>query len=117
MFNYELFPLHKVHNELLQTTAVSNVNSDCLYFELLRFPSIIGPWEDRILPQPAGERQTEEKESKNEKGKERERRQKTKCTKKLKSLSSGESLSGGFTHFLSDAPLEDRSEALSQQCC
>ncbi len=45
----------------LQTPTVSNVNSDCLYSELLRFPAIIGPWEDRILPQPAGERVTQSK--------------------------------------------------------
>lgn len=69
MFSLEPFPLHTTHNKL-QTPTVSNVNSDCLYSELLRFPSIIGPWEDRILPQPAGETHTEEKKrAKNEKGK------------------------------------------------
>lgn len=50
-----------MNSSKLQTPQVSNVNSDCLYSELLRFPSIIGPWEDRILPQPAGERETQRK--------------------------------------------------------
>lgn len=45
------------------------------------------------------------------KGKKREWRRK--CTKQLKSLSSGERLSGVFTRFLSDEPLEDKSEAFS----
>lgn len=96
----------------LQTPTVSNVNSDCLYSELLRFPSIIGPWEDRILPQPAGERHTQRgKREQNEKRNERQQRRR--CTKKLKSLPSGERLSGAFPRFLSDEPLEDKSEALS----
>lgn len=97
----------------LKPPTVSNVNSDCLYSELLRFPSIIGPREDKILPQQAGEREREReaKESTNEKRKERQQR--TKCAKKPKSLPSGERLSGVFTRFLSDEPLEDKSEALS----
>lgn len=99
------------YNEL-QTPTVSNVNSDCLYSELLRFPSIIDPWEDRILPQPAGETHTEGKESKKEK-KKRKAAEERECTKKLKSLPSGERLSGAFTRFLSDEPSEDKSEALS----
>lgn len=55
---------HTINSFKLRTTTAS-CNSNCLYSELLRFPSIVGPWEDRILPPPAGERQTEEKESKN----------------------------------------------------
>lgn len=64
---------HTINSFKLRSTTAS-CNSNCLYSELLRFPSIIGPWEDRILPPPAGERQTEEKESKNGK---RERGRKT----------------------------------------
>lgn len=41
------------------------------------------------------------------------RQQRKKYTKKLKSLPSGERLSGVFTRFLSDEPLEDKSLFLS----
>lgn len=69
----------------LKTPTVSN--SNCLYSELLRFASITGPWEDRILLLPAGETMihTEGRESENDKSKERQQRRN--CTKKLKSLS------------------------------
>lgn len=46
----------------------------------------------------------------------KERQQRRECTKKLKSLPSGERLSGAFTRFLSDEPLEDKREALSPRC-
>lgn len=110
---YFLYIRYTMNSLKLQTPTVSNVNSNCLYSELLRFPSIIGPWEDWILPLPAGERiiHIEEKESKNDKSKERQQRRN--CTKKLKFLPSGERLSGVFTRFLSDEPLEDKSETLS----
>ncbi len=49
--NYFLYIQHTMNLLKLQTPTVPNVNSDCLYSELLRVPSIIGPWEDRILPQ------------------------------------------------------------------
>lgn len=42
----------------LQTPTASNVNSDSLYCDLLRFPSSSDSWEDRILQL---ERHTEEK--------------------------------------------------------
>lgn len=54
---------------------------------------------------------TEEKESENDKSKERQQRRN--CTKTPKSLPSGERLSGVFTRFLSDEPLEDKSGTLS----
>lgn len=65
----------------------------------------MGPWEDRILPQPAGETHRGRREQKRHKRRE--------CTKKLKYLPSRERLSGAFPPFLSDEPLEDKSEALS----
>ncbi|KAM7374800.1 hypothetical protein PAMP_007437 [Pampus punctatissimus] len=60
------------------------------------------------------ERDTQRKSrAKNEKEKKRERKQRGKCRKELKSLPSGEKLSGAFNRFLSDEPLEDKSEAVS----
>lgn len=108
---YFLYIQYTMNSLKLKTPIASN--SNCLYSELLRFASITGPWEDRILLLPAGETMihTEEKESENDKSKERQRRRN--CTKKLKSLPSGEGLSGVFTRFLSDEPLEDKSETLS----
>lgn len=68
--NFFFYIQYTMNSLKLQSPKVSNVNSDCLYSELLRFPSIIGPWEDRILPQPAGERDTQrERRAETRKGK------------------------------------------------